>query len=56
LVQKVAVGSVYLDTVEPGLYRILCCLGVELDVLFDLCNAELPGKDMLIAGDCGTGN
>jgi len=47
---------VYLDAVEASLYCIFCRLGVQLNVLFDLRDGKFPGKDMLITGNCGTGN
>jgi hypothetical protein len=47
---------VYLDAVEASLDCIFCRLGIQLDVLFDLCDGKFPGKDVLITGNCRAEN
>ena len=52
LVQKVPIGRMHLDAVETGFDRVLGRLGVQFDVLFELCGCQFSGDGRFVAADC----
>ena len=52
MVQEVAIGRVYLYTVEACFYSVARCLGVELEVFPELRNGKFARNDFVIARLC----